>query len=384
MRSLPSFALALFCSAKLAPCKVQALRILERKADPLGGLKTYPHGSRTFLPEDSASLTTAEDEQSAQPMENFAWWGSSPIELCAEKKSLPILYLLGAQSAATTTVAMDLVRHLNVGGVNNTKEWHWFDGGDGSRQHWLDALPACRSRSSLLADMTPRNLRLTPLPPGVAPTGSWQTLNVPQKIHEFYGTQLLQRLTFVVTLREPLSRLQSCYYHAKLLGFVSPRRSGVWADLRADNFTDAVRKSLLNATRAPRLTYADGLWGSMYALHLGAWVQYVPSQRFVIIPFRSYFKQPKTALQEIAARMGGVRPDIHIRSMVHANKHGHPPLDQDIDHDVRMEYDRFMSKENAKLISILSMMHARGAYLHGFSGQSDDEASLRSWLEASW
>jgi hypothetical protein len=230
------------------------------------------------------------------------------------------------------------------------------------------------------------------MPPGAILEGTKQKLDIPQILNDFYGGPLLQRLTFVVMLREPLSRFQSNFYFFVDLGnFSNAKPCGQLqaGDLRSAylqgyTFTDCVRESLASATNTSHVVYHDALWGSMYATQLASYLEVLPTSRFALSPMKTYFKDPGTFLEEVAQRVGGVRPDIQVDEASHRRQSIHPTLDADIDHDLRVSYDRFMLPENSKLVSLLIKMHDEGAYVHGFPDGNIDERRIGSWLSAEW
>merc|ERR1712110_1398554 len=113
-----------------------------------------------------------------------------------------------------------------------------------------------------VVDMTPRNLRIE---------------IVPSKLNDFYGDQL-KKATFVVLLREPLSRMQSSYYHGLASG---------WAWTKGTkNFAHAVQVGL---SEAMKQNFSAGIYDSMYAPKLSAYLRYVKASQFIISPMKNYF-----------------------------------------------------------------------------------------------
>mmetsp|Transcript_56521 Transcript_56521/g.127048 ORF Transcript_56521/g.127048 Transcript_56521/m.127048 type:complete len:347 (+) Transcript_56521:46-1086(+) len=218
--------------------------------------------SSTELVTDAGSAPASLQAALTQPMS----------VLCSRKKWLPELYVLGAPKAATTSLAWELVHNgipstatmasynstvgvdealynLTVGvdqafqreqsesSFMNTKEWYfalqWVVNHDfvwdpaAAKEDWFRSMPACPVVDSSLA--TERKLFAEYNPGFLSMVGDSATLggfgsligvspnssvNLPAWMQMLYGP-LITRLTFVVMLREPLSAMQSSWYHAR-------------------------------------------------------------------------------------------------------------------------------------------------------------------------
>merc|ERR1719183_2248505 len=102
-------------------------------------------------------------------------------------------------------------------------------------------------KPTMLGDFNIRNLAAVPLPEGYSDESltfctcnenpmdhglnDWQH-DVPPNLVEAYGPELTSKVTFVVMIREPLSRMQSAWYHAEYENF-----KNYWG------FTDCCTKS---------------------------------------------------------------------------------------------------------------------------------------------
>jgi len=285
-------------------------------------------------------------------------WNPLSAELCMQNKSVPSLYVLGAQKCGTTSFTADIKVRLGAYPPHGHKEPHFFDNST-LYEDWLAQMPGCGEKNNFVFDATPRNLRLT---------------HVPATLNKFYRSHL-NDVTFVVLLREPLSRYQSAYYFGVAIGM--PMDPGV------NSFSELVKKDISAAKQ--KKTFSDGFWGSMYAEQLDAFLEYINSSQFMILISSEYFARPAGVIQQLAERMGGKRLE-HVDTFTpsHANAHGHPTVDEDLDTNTKRSYDDFMVDANQKLFHSLWTMTSQGAYINAPPGFASDEKTLTNWINGSW
>jgi len=335
-------------------------------------------------------------------------------QICVEDKVLPQLFLLGAQKCATTSLALDLMQagvtvyNVSTGG---DKEAHFFDKwpklaqSDNNiskqREEWLLQMPTCsKSPGSIIADFTPSNLRSVPLPAGTRPTGShwglWflhhsdtellasdgREMDLPRTLRHFYNHKVSRKLVFVVMLREPLSRMQSAWYHAA-------QPYSHWRqcrDCKGDTFAKALNATL-HKSMAPIPFYDDWLWTSMYGRHLEHWMYHFAPNQFYIIPYRQYTHGNKSAIcRGIATRLSpGLKcSEIDTKEAALSNSHEHPALQDDCPSEVRKLFHKRMKPEKQLLLQVLALANEDGAALANYFGATGALLPIHSWLRNWW
>lgn len=334
---------------------------------------------------------------------------------CAEDKVMPQLFLLGAQKCATTSLALDLmqagVATYNVS-TNGDKEAHFFDKWPKQavtdmslakqREVWMSNMPACPAagaNSPILADFTPSNLRSVPLPAGTRPTGShwglWflhhseqemsaadgREMDLPRTLRHFYGVGA-KRLAFVVMLREPLSRMQSAWYHAA-------QPYSHWRqcrDCKGETFANSLNATLLRSL-APTPVYDDWLWTSMYGRHLEHWLYHFSPNQFYVMPYRQYTHGNKSMIcRDIAGRLSpGVKcEEIDTKEAAMSNTHDHPALIDDCPNEIRKLFHKRMKPEKQLLLQVLAQAHQDGAGLANYFGPTGNLNNIHTWLKHWW
>jgi len=312
---------------------------------------------------------------------------------------------------------MDLVSlgasHVSMSGTEEEKEFHFFDnwvGLAGKPVHrqaqqvvWQSMLPDCPRQGhfqQVLMDATPCNMRMIPLPSGTRPTGShwgrWflvhdertlkysvgDEMDLPQTLQDFYQDDA-RKLIFVVMLREPLSRMQSAWYH-------SHEGYAEWAqcrDCKAPSFQQALNSSLSKAQRSTP-TYDDWLWASLYGRQIEYWLSKFDAHQFVILPYRQYTQGDRTGVcLDIAKRLEKVFDckALSTGNATFANFHEHPTMDQEeLPHALKTQFDSFIEAENTRLAGILAKAQVRGAGLPGYAGPIGDKDEIQRWVELLW
>jgi len=319
--------------------------------------------------------------------------------LCAEGRLLPELYVLGAKKSATTSLAHDLVG----AGVRcmraryNDKEFHFFDGRmnltaqtqidlKAQRRAWMEQLPACPaeyggSQRRLLADFTPNNLPLVPLPGKVALFAKPSTGDLPTVLRSFYGEDAARRLSLVVLIREPLARMQSGWYHQAAMMRKHKRNQTIVCS----TFNCALRIVINQARKTPPV-YSLSLWSSMYAAQLKTWLSAFSPKQLYVIPFQEYTHGNKdTICRDLSRRMNfAITCDSQGASVMHAWHHPHPPPEEDVDPQLRKDFSVLMHHEEKELVEVLTRAHQQGAGLANYDGETSSQEQVRAWLHAGW
>jgi len=288
-----------------------------------------------------------------------------------ENKSVPRLYLIGAQKAGTTSLSEDLMTFLGaqppskVNGHGGGREFHFFEPYQDpppDREQWLAEMPGCQEADRFVADMTPKNLRIT--------------CNVPAALKAFYGVDLLKQLNFVLLIRDPLSRYQSAYYHGRMNG---------WPWSTSATFNEQIEDDLSAAS--PTSEYPadlEGLSGSIYAPQLAAFVDVASPSQFAIFPMKAYLADRFGTLRAIAWQLGKVQlPEFKVPS-TQLNPREHPSVAEDVNASTKAKYDRYMAKWNDDLFRLLWDMSRDGAYFHVSRDCTSDKQSFTDCITALW
>lgn len=343
--------------------------------------------------------------------------------MCADGKQLPELYLLGAPKSSSTSLAFDLMNAgmMSVHDPFNDKEFHFFDGMlswdwsdetgiEAERRRWLSWMPDCpqpqggnalAQNRKLLADFTPDYLRLVTLPEnslqwgtfppwngnnahqynlGAQPKGGNWKVNMPPVLRKFYGEGKSHQLTLVSLLREPLARMQSAWYHAQTFNFTNE-----CIDCRSPSFKDSLAEHMEKARQDPPV-YSDWLWTGMYGAQLEQWLKSFGASRFLLIPYTYLMKGDKDGICRKLSESLEFTMDCNSDGipLSHEWSHPHPPLDEDIPLDMRMDFVDFMSEERSRLVRLLAEASKQGAFLASYDGEVGSEESIKSWLENGW
>jgi len=297
--------------------------------------------------------------------------------------------VLGAMKSATSSLALDLMHSGILSAAGHEKEFHFFDDyeGNGSRDQWLEQMPTCPKRHSVLADFTPKNLRL--VAPSAAATVDmspwWQDFSFPHKMLDFYGEKVTS-VTFVAMLRGPLARFQSHFYQLQDLYAGSDckckgMRCRLCRMVTAMNFSQAVDKSVQDYDKNGR--YNDFLWAGMYGQQLEAFFKEMDPAQFVIVPMKVYVTHPAAVCKAVTSRLKG-KFKCRGRSTAHRNIHEHPPLEEDVSPSTLRRYDDFMRSDSKRLVKALVGAHTANATLVHYPGHRGSKKAVHTWLERNW
>ena len=350
------------------------------------------------------------------------------MTICSNGAPLPRLYLLGQQKSGSTTMATALYQagavpmvqnrsggnipiyisretggafnHSRVLLAGNVKESNLIAGLmktcwsqrclDAARLRWearLSGFGECAQwDSTLLADMS---------------TDTFRSSAHAALLFHMYSVTDVQRLIFVVIMREPLSRFKSGFYwdfNPKFLGL--PR--GV---RHAHNRTLDAELHMLRHALPPDFKTArtvahvladdwrfDRWYRSMYSLNWHPWLDQFDPAQFVALPMRWALADLGRAVGLVASRFGvPLWPQAHIRggSRNNAsdvlNRNAHAAAEPDSDEALLyMQWlvDTFFAPDAVELSHMFARAIPKGLTLGG-SGAGDWE-SVRQHLQQSW
>jgi hypothetical protein len=290
--------------------------------------------------------------------------------ICINGHIAPELFLIGAQKAATSSLAamlghpnLKFPRALPDEPTYTAKELHTFDRRDNfakGKSYWLSHYPECTTDERLVAtDMTPNYL--------IAP-------EAPNNIKQFYGDQL-GRIKLVSVLRNPVNRIHSAFHF-----------------FRAKNFTmpTGCRPSLLHGFKS----YAQGIISghdpcsfvahSRYHDQIKLFLDVVNASQFigtfpmreVVAPVDGIFRGNVAVLEALGLSASPV-PPIHVNSMAH------PTLEDDVGDAVLLErLHSYVGKEvNAEKVAQLHIEN--NITIFGYTGPQDVRA-LADFLDSRW
>lgn len=327
--------------------------------------------------------------------------------ICLRGKQVPDFYVLGVQKCATSSLANNLMEAgmKNVHGDLNPKEFHWFDhrmdyslampeGYETNKAGWLSWMPDCPAdgKRSVLADFTPDYLRIVPRPLEDFATRNslreWMSVQEkdimgPQKMYNLYGEERAKKLHFAVMFREPLSQMQSAWYHAKSFNFHNACKS-----CKANSFKEALETNLLDLKQEGELnrTLTPWVWTTMYARQLQPWLQVFDPSQFYLIPMKQLTGEKKDDICSDLSQRLDFAVDCNSNGVesLHSWSHEHPHVDEDAGPEMRKAFDKAMEPEKQRLIQLLANASSNGMGLANFAGKIGDASAIKEWLEGSW
>jgi len=260
---------------------------------------------------------------------------------------------------------------------------------------WESYMPICphTAERKIHADFTVMNLGMSAKgrsssEGGVLAFGVDVTaFDMPSTLEHWYG-QLSSRPTFIIMLREPLSQMQSLWYHARtvyhLQGDEVPRQA--IGDMPMDStFLAQLNRTLALAEAG---TIPLWLWYAMYANQIEAWIDRFAAQQFFIIPMM-YFVE--LATDEVAESLQERLQYPISFSEVHGptesiNHHEHPKLEEEVPPGMRLRFDSLLAGEHQHLLQVLQKAYLQGGHLPGFhpEGSNASLIEIEAWLTRGW
>lgn len=252
--------------------------------------------------------------------------------------------------------------------------------------------PSCPTGERQVAgDFTPRNLRLVQLPDQVKVTRESRNQSLPLYLQRFHGDQS-GRLTFVTLLREPLSLMQSLWYHSKANYWLGPCR-----ECKGSSFNSALQRALDKTQNVP-IVYEDWVWMGMFGHHLSQWLDRFDARQFFVVPYKYYAADPDVMCEKLSKHMQYKLDCSKVikatGETTHANGHEHPPLIEDTTALQRDQYADVFEEEHKKLIKTLRAAHHAGATFFHFDPpkgkegtakeNGEDSMTVEDWLKEGW
>jgi hypothetical protein len=371
---------------------------------------------------------SASDELAVMPEANGK--GKSATNICMwdslakRHAAVPSLFLLGCRKCGTTSYAKvmkdaGIVMMASAGAngeATGEKEWHYFDacvcgrttgchntdhthlgmGITGScsdvANQMTDAVQMdfvhantynCEEPGSV-CDATPENMRLVDLH------------HVLHGLYHGYSS----RLSFVMLLREPLSRMHSDYYYHKNHGGDPPMNAQTFSKFvemlseRLPKDYDVVKNMTNHGELSVGSPDVDFWYTSMYGLQLKPWLDqqsHFKPEQFVILPMRWGMEHTDEAFELLATKY----PRLSLNTSGIPEKAPHmndkfasqnPTLDEDLSFETRTTFRRnFFNEDTSALADLLFKGMVHGLSLGGYTGDHRHMSSrlvedhLKNW-----
>jgi hypothetical protein len=187
----------------------------------------------------------------------------------------PEAYIIGAQKAATTSLADLLGQHPGIV-LSNPKEPNFYN------VHWEEGLEWYRARyartDALLLDGS--------VGYSMAPAKDWdqgREFDVPRRIHE-----LSPNARFIYVVRDPAARCYSAYWH----------------EIRAGREKRSLRKAVEDKAYYTMASY--------YFLQINRFLRFFPLERFLIVGFDRVTADSPRVAQQCAKFLNAGEPDFEF------------------------------------------------------------------------
>jgi len=334
---------------------------------------------------------------------------------CAGGRLLPEVYVLGPPKSATTEISED----MNASGIvsvaavstqgsyysdspaGSPKEFHYFLRSYRSANHtfdvarsgqvWFESLPACSEPTDegermITADYTPNHLAMAPPGSGFSivrtslpSDAGFVAIDMPQtllSIYSHYMGAAINRVRFIINLREPLSRMQSHWYHMRVRGI------NAIPFLLAANFSEDVRIAV-DGYEQGRISLI--LWFGLYGRQLQQYVAAFAPSQFFLLPYLYYTSVAKA---EVCGALSlFLDYPLTCEAVIPASEASmhtdHPSVEEDVAPDLIERFQQTIAAEKELLVQQLTMAHQQGATLAHFAG-SPSAAAVEEWLTRGW
>jgi hypothetical protein len=222
-------------------------------------------------------LPVAEAYAKALPKANILFrqrsWPQSALALEAKISSFPPqAYIIGAQKAATTSLASMLSQHPQIA-LSEPKEPDFFTNNWGRGLDWYRGCFA-RHDAMLLEASTSYTMAQIANPATLASDDA-RTIDVPRRIHE-----LRPDAKFIYVVRDPAARTFSAYWH----------------DVREGRESRPLRRRI-----AENPGYLDP---SFYYGQIARYLAYFPADCILILRFEEFTRDPLSHVQRCAEFLG--------------------------------------------------------------------------------
>jgi len=312
--------------------------------------------------------------------------------VCKQGKLLPELYLLGAKNTASSSLSQDLRDRgiLAAPDGQHGKEWNYLKGLQDNaggisnlspsvvESGFYDALLPCPSDDvhTTVADFSVMNAAFVDVSPRFQHSGKWEneTFNTPLLVSELYG-KLSSQLKFTLTVREPLSRTQSEYYHTLPLGNCPGCMLG-------SSFNESIGINVEIASNSTPTAVTDWLMKSLYAVELEEWLKYFDAQQFLVIPYRQYTDNTMET-SALLSEFFDYPMDAWAEAS-HGNSHEHPLLEDDISAENSAAFQELFADENQRFVEVLAEAQVNGLLLANYEGSEGSKEEISQWLQDSW
>jgi len=330
---------------------------------------------------------------------------------CAGGKLLPEIYILGGPKCGTTELSEDMMLSgiQSVAALSDAgpyfpgfmKEFHYFIRRwraenhtwelDASRESWFASMPPCTEGSGsgerpISGDFSPTQLALA------SPGDGWRIsdtqdpqdvnivdINLPQTLHSFYSHLVgadSNRVRFIVNFREPLSRMQSHWYHRLILGNASiPFKLGA-------NFSEDVKRAVDEFGQG---RVSMQLWYSLYGRQVRQYLAAFSPEQFIFIPYLYYVKFAKAEVCSTLSDFVGY--PVSCKGVVNADEtwlhNDHPTVEEDVPADLIERFQDMIADDNRLLVQQLCTGFQGGATLAHFLETPSAEA-VEAWLKEGW
>lgn len=284
---------------------------------------------------------------------------------CVNGKLAPEVYLLGAATSLTTSLAFELTGAGATCAGGATEFGFWTEETvaafkqepDQVLASWLSAMPDCDEGSrQLVGDFTPAYLALVPQPAS-AHELPW-TAGLPFTLSQAYGMKS-RSLNFVVALQEPLQRMSSVMRRLDI-----STGSGEEAPIDLD-------------------TFRNDAWASMYGWQLRVWTQVFHPDQFYIIPFAAFAGATSEAIcRDLSTRMSFA---IDCKQMLMSfDTSLQRTLAAEMSEEFRAMFTQYMQRDKDVLLDTLVDGTLSGMGLAAYRGARGNCTQIQEWLERYW